>query len=312
MKRTSYAIAFLSASIHVAAQPLIQMPFPGGETWRAHTYVGHPPSTYSLDLNWGATAWADLGKPVLAGVSGTVIRYPYGRGYGNYLDIDLGGGWTIRVAHLDQVLVSHGQTVGPLTQIGTVGASGSGDYTSHLHYEQRFLGVPQHVRFDGQPVTYVNYPLYVSLTSKNYGYSQDVLLVHDEDGNRFQRFGNYWWRINGFGSNGGMWFTYANGGILDCSARWTFQVGQAKRVRVEPFIPRNHATGRNVKYVVQINGGPIIAEFRVNQAVLYDQWALGAVINVPANATVQVTVRDDGGDRYPAKIGVDSCRLTAV
>lgn len=312
MKFKSIILVLVTASIRVVGQPTIQMPFPGGETWRAHTYPGHAPSTYCLDLNWGGSAWADLGKPVLAGASGRVIRYPYGRGYGNYLDVDLGGGWTIRYAHLDRITVAHGQLVGPLTQVGTVGASGSGDYTSHLHLEHRLNGVPQHIRFDGQPVTYVNYPLFVSLTSKNYGYSQDVLLVHDEDGSRFQRFGNYWWRVNGFGSNGAMWFTYANGGILDCSARWTFQVGEAKRVRVEPFIPRNHATARNVKYVVQINNGPIIAEFKVNQAVLYDQWAQGAVINVPANASVQVTVRDDGGDRYPLKIGVDSCRLTRV
>jgi len=193
-------IAVLASALSVA-QPIIQMPFPGGETWKAHTYPGHPPSTYSLDFNMG-TGWDDYRKPVLAGASGTVVRYPYSRGYGNYLDVNLGGGWSLRFAHLDSISVSNGQVVGPLTQVGTVGTTGNSTHP-HLHYEQLQNGVPQHIRFDGQPVTYVNYPSYVSMTSKNYGYSQDVLLVHDEDGSRFQRFGNYWWRVSGFGPRRG-------------------------------------------------------------------------------------------------------------
>ncbi|MPZ74837.1 MAG: peptidoglycan DD-metalloendopeptidase family protein [Nitriliruptorales bacterium] len=117
------------------SRPLFQVPFSCGEEWKASTYPGHG----GVDWNWGVGA-DDLGRPVAAAAAG-IAHTKYHSGYGYYVDVDHGGGWVTRYAHL----LSGGRAEGPVAQGATIGKVGStGRSTSpHLHWEQRADGVSQ-------------------------------------------------------------------------------------------------------------------------------------------------------------------------
>jgi murein DD-endopeptidase MepM/ murein hydrolase activator NlpD len=80
--------------------------------------------------------------------SGTVRTAGYNRSLGYYIDIDHGGGYASRYAHLQpNMLVSRGQSVSQGQRIGTMGTTG--DSTGvHLHFE---------IHKNGQPVNPLNY-----------------------------------------------------------------------------------------------------------------------------------------------------------
>lgn len=85
---------------------------------------------------------AGAGTPVVAAQSGTVIQAQSYGGYGNMVVIDHGGGFTTLYAHLSQISVSTGQSVGQGTQVGLMGCTGSCTGT-HVHFETRVNGIPQ-------------------------------------------------------------------------------------------------------------------------------------------------------------------------
>lgn len=149
-----------------ASRPRFQMPVRNGEIWSVSTWVGHSPDR-AADLNWGSTAEADFGRPIVASFGGKVITSAYSTstGYGNYVVIDHGGGWTTWYCHLNSRSVSAGQLVSRAQQIGTCGHS-SATYTfaTHLHYEQRLNNVCQNIYFDGTGLVYYQKKNY---TSKN-------------------------------------------------------------------------------------------------------------------------------------------------
>lgn len=62
-------------------------------------------------------------------------------GYGNYITIDHGNGFTTLYAHLDELFVRNGEKVSKGQIIGTVGNSG-GSIAPHLHYEIHLKGEP--------------------------------------------------------------------------------------------------------------------------------------------------------------------------
>jgi murein DD-endopeptidase MepM/ murein hydrolase activator NlpD len=97
------------------------------------------------------------GTPVKASASGTVSIVVTGctvgdRGcggrYGNWIEINHGGGWATRYAHLSSINVQKGVTVKQGQEIGKVGNTGdsTGD---HLHFEIRKNGA------DLNPLKYV-------------------------------------------------------------------------------------------------------------------------------------------------------------
>ncbi len=137
------AVVLCAASVLVAAppaeavgpRPAFQIPFRCGERWRAFTRSGHP----AIDWNFG-TGSDDLGKTVTAAAAGTAVP-KYHSAYGYYVDIDHGGGWVTRYAHL----LSSGRASGDVAQgepIGRVGSTGSST-SPHLHWEQRAGDVAQ-------------------------------------------------------------------------------------------------------------------------------------------------------------------------
>lgn len=91
------------------------------------------------------------GKTVVASNSGVVAftktTYTPGQGYGKYLIIDHGGGYSTLYAHLSAIHVSVGDYVGKGKAVGAVGNTGWST-GPHLHFE---------VRIDGSPKNPLNY-----------------------------------------------------------------------------------------------------------------------------------------------------------
>lgn len=92
------------------------------------------------------------GKPIYASRAGTVVTAVYGTtGYGRYVVIDHGDGFTTVYGHCSNLCVSAGQTVSKGTQIAYVGSTGNST-GPHLHFEVRHNGVKQN------PLSYVHKP----------------------------------------------------------------------------------------------------------------------------------------------------------
>jgi hypothetical protein len=83
------------------------------------------------------------GKPIVAAQSGTVIRAnktdSWGSGWGYYIMVDHGGGFSTLYAHCSVVVAEEGQQVQQGEIIGYIGNSGN-SYGAHLHFECWFNG----------------------------------------------------------------------------------------------------------------------------------------------------------------------------
>lgn len=83
------------------------------------------------------------GTPIYATRAGTVIAANYGTtGYGNYVIIDHGDGYTSLYGHCSSLLVSAGQSVSKGQHIANAGDSGNVT-GPHLHFEVRYNGEKQ-------------------------------------------------------------------------------------------------------------------------------------------------------------------------
>lgn len=108
-----------------------ELPFPCGQVWAGQTRSNHSP-TNAVDFNRAD----DLGDRVVASAAGTVTRVADAGSvsYGRWIEIDHGGGYRTRYAHLSSQGVSAGQRVSAGQAIGTVGSTG-GSTGPHLHFE---------------------------------------------------------------------------------------------------------------------------------------------------------------------------------
>lgn len=104
--------------------------------WRSNPFGGSPEFHQGLDIA------APTGTTVTAAAAGTVIMAQWYGGYGNYILIDHGGGYSTGYGHLSAIYVSNGQAVKRGQAIGAVGSTGAST-GPHLHFE---------VRIDGKPV----------------------------------------------------------------------------------------------------------------------------------------------------------------
>ncbi|QQQ77944.1 peptidoglycan DD-metalloendopeptidase family protein [Saccharothrix sp. 6-C] len=144
-----------------AAAPTFQMPFPCNQVWEGQTRTNHSPAN-SVDFNRAN----DDGDPVVASAAGSVTRVANegSTSYGRWVEIDHGGGWRTRYAHLSAQSVSVGQSVRIGQRVGSVGTTG-GSTGPHLHYEQRLNGVDQKIKFNGTQIYYWGTRSYTSRNS---------------------------------------------------------------------------------------------------------------------------------------------------
>lgn len=188
-----------------AAAPAFKMPFKCGYTATAATWSGHSPQN-SVDFQKSGI-WK---TPVVASAGGRVSRVANegNTSYGKWIEIDHGGGWTTRYAHLYSQGVSVGQRVSAGTQIGRVGNTG-GSTGPHLHFEQRLNGSAQRVVLGGRNVPYFTK---TSFTSKNCGGGGGNPYTPKEIcGNGFDVINQ-----RGLDGNGRIYLMYNNGTGKNC------------------------------------------------------------------------------------------------
>jgi hypothetical protein len=143
------------------AAPNFQVPFTCNTTVVAATFAGHSPANAVDFQKDGIT-----GMPVLASAGGTVSRVENegSQSYGRWIEIDHGGGFRTRYAHLSSQGVSVGQHVALGQQIGKAGATGNVS-GPHLHYEQIVNGTVRKVILDGRAVPYYGHTQFTSHNS---------------------------------------------------------------------------------------------------------------------------------------------------
>ncbi|WP_422769982.1 M23 family metallopeptidase [Plantactinospora sp. WMMC1484] len=151
------------AAAPAAAAPNFRAPWPCGQQ---RQYYHHSTEvTNAIDFNLPGSA--DLGTPALASAAGTVTQTVHNdAGYGNYVRVSHGGGWTTLVAHLQSISVSQGQAVAAGRELGKVGSTGQST-GPHLHYEQELNNVNQRIVIDGVALRYSPEP--ATHTSGNCG-----------------------------------------------------------------------------------------------------------------------------------------------
>jgi murein DD-endopeptidase MepM/ murein hydrolase activator NlpD len=93
-----------------------------------------------LDIGLAAYVASYGHQAILASRAGTVTTARYQNyGYGNYVVVDHGDGFTTLYAHLSELWVSWGQWVERGTALGASGSTGFST-GEHLHFEVRWLG----------------------------------------------------------------------------------------------------------------------------------------------------------------------------
>lgn len=146
----SAAVVVLGPVPQASAAPAFQLPFPCGQVWDGQTRTDHSPPN-AVDFNRAN----DDGDPVGAAASGRVSRVENegSVSYGRWVEIDHGGGWTTRYAHLSVQRVAVGDLVSPGQLIGNVGSTG-GSTGPHLHFEERLNGSAVKVVLNGVQALY--------------------------------------------------------------------------------------------------------------------------------------------------------------
>ncbi|HEX5379210.1 MAG TPA: peptidoglycan DD-metalloendopeptidase family protein [Phenylobacterium sp.] len=95
---------------------------------RFDPFTGRPAFHSGLDFTGG------LGAPIYSTAPGIVSFTGQRSGYGNTIEVDHGGGFKTRYAHLSGIGVSVGQRVAVGQRIGALGSTGRST-GPHLHYE---------------------------------------------------------------------------------------------------------------------------------------------------------------------------------
>ncbi|MYE06480.1 MAG: peptidoglycan DD-metalloendopeptidase family protein [Chloroflexi bacterium] len=96
-------------------------------------YFGTPRGN-AAGYHTGVDFIAPVGELVGAAAPGRISVATWDPSYGNWVEIDHGGGYRSRYAHLDIINVREGQWVDSGSYIGTVGNTGNSS-GSHLHFE---------------------------------------------------------------------------------------------------------------------------------------------------------------------------------
>lgn len=120
------------------------LPYDGVYLTSYYGYRYHPlDGSYTYHSGIDVSMSGAYGKNIVATKDGTVIISSYegqnGTGYGSYIVIDHGGGYTSLYGHCSELLVSEGQRVSRGQIIARVGSTGWST-GPHLHFEIRYNG----------------------------------------------------------------------------------------------------------------------------------------------------------------------------
>jgi hypothetical protein len=92
---------------------------------------------YNPPIHWGIDIAGNLGEGAYASDAGVVVYAGWNKyGYGNMVMIDHGNGFQTLYAHLNEIYVGCGQSVGQGDAIGAIGSTGRSS-GAHLHFEIR-------------------------------------------------------------------------------------------------------------------------------------------------------------------------------
>ncbi len=132
--KASAAGTTVKAGSGVLSWPLVA-PITSGYGYRIH------PISHVRKLHTGIDIDGDMGDPIKAAGSGTILSAGWRGGYGKCVVISHGGNLATLYGHMSVINVSAGQTVKKGQVIGKVGSTG---YSTgpHLHFEVRVNGSP--------------------------------------------------------------------------------------------------------------------------------------------------------------------------
>ena len=105
--------------------------------YRIDPFTGVVTGHSGIDID----GYGNDGQPIVAAASGTVIVATNSGGYGNYVTIDHGNGYSTVYAHMSGLAVGYGQWVEAGTVVGYLGSTGRSTGT-HCHFEIRENGTP--------------------------------------------------------------------------------------------------------------------------------------------------------------------------
>lgn len=113
---------------------------PISSAYRQTSGFGYRSLMGTTRMHKGVDFGAPIGTPIYATGAGVVIHSGPGTGYGRYVEIDHGNGYTTRYAHTSQNYVNVGDRVEVNQRIAAVGNEGRST-GPHLHYEVRQNGM---------------------------------------------------------------------------------------------------------------------------------------------------------------------------
>lgn len=115
------------------ANPAPSRPVSSTFGMRSDPLLGTPAMHAGIDFR------APSGLSVAATAAGTVVKAGWNGGYGQMVEIDHGGGFSTRYAHLSRIDVAEGERIQAGQTVGQVGSTGRST-GPHLHYEVRQNG----------------------------------------------------------------------------------------------------------------------------------------------------------------------------
>lgn len=121
----------LNQSVSVGEAILAVEPIANG---RVSSTFGYRSMSGRSEHHSGIDLAAPTGTPIYATGDGVVTRAGWGRGYGNYVEINHGNGLVTRYGHASRIFVSVGDVVDVNQKIAAVGCTGRCT-GPHLHYE---------------------------------------------------------------------------------------------------------------------------------------------------------------------------------
>lgn len=138
--------------------------------------------------------------------------------------------------------------------------------------------------------------------------------VVEESGPCFSAFGDprWWRRVDGAGSGGSyLWTNAFRSDSPSNWARWSLELAEAGRFRVELHLPAAHAVHTHTRYALRHDGREEV--FEVDQSTA-GEWALLAEVDFAAGGEQSVSVYDNESVAVPADqhIAVDAIRLVPV